>query len=104
MFNTVYKLDFLSNMSLFIVSKVLIFFKTKLSTDLAAGFNLGTKRVSCVGESHVFMWFMITKRTFKNWPLNITLAFLVAAGFCVVFSCYLSIHQSCYFAGEDKNV
>lgn len=33
------------------------------------------------------------KKSFKNWPLNITLAFLVAAGFCVMFSYYLSIHQ-----------
>lgn len=51
-----------------------------MSTNLAEGSNLGTKRISCGGESHVFMWFMIT-RALKNLPLNITLAFLVAAGF-----------------------
>lgn len=40
----------------------------------------------------------------RNWPLSITLAFLVAAGFCIMFSYYLSIHQSRYFGFEDKNV
>lgn len=70
------------------------YFKSKLSTDLAAGFNLGTKRTSCHGESHVIMWFMITRTALKNWPLNITLVFLVPAVFCIVFRYYLSIHQS----------
>lgn len=49
--------------------------------------------MSCGGESHVIMWFMITRRALTNWPLNITLAFLVADGFYIVFSYYFSIHQ-----------
>lgn len=75
-----------------------------MSTDLAMCFNLGTRRISCGGESHVIMWFMIMRRVLRNWPLSITLAFLVAAGFCIMFSYYLSIHQSRYFGFEDKNV
>lgn len=62
---------------------------------MAEGFNLGTKRISCGGGFHVIMWFMIIRRALKKLPLNITLAFLVAAGFCIVFSYYyLSVHQS----------
>lgn len=65
-----------------------------MSTHLAASFNLGTKRTSCHGESHVIMWFMITRTALKNWSLNITLVFHVPAVFCIVFSYYLHIHQS----------
>lgn len=75
-----YKLGFLSSVWLFIVYKALGF-KTKLSADRVAGFNVGTKGTSYDRESHDTMQFALTRKTLKNVPFNITLVVLVTAFF-----------------------